>query len=131
MEYVIGSLITLFIIFFVNKFIKKESDAEGFVSISYSQSHIHNLIDPFLPDNSSLLLLKPTQASKYLEETQQKFIIVEEKAYWIKDNEFFVANMVNGSIDKESAKLVDTISMSKVELEKIIFIVEKLTGETQ
>ncbi len=131
MEYVIGSVITLFTIFFVNKFIKKEIDSQSAISISYSQSHIHNLIDPFLPDNSTLTLLKPTQASKYLEETQQKFIIVEEKAYWIKDNEFFVANMVDGNIDKESAKLVDTMSMSKVELEKIIFIVEKLTGETE
>jgi len=131
MEYVIGSLITLFTIFFVNRFIKKEIDSQSAISISYSQSHIHNLIDPFLPDNSTLTLLKPTQASKYLEETQQKFIIVEEKAYWIKDNEFFVANMIDGSIDRESAQLVDTMSMSKVELEKIIFIVEKLTGETE
>lgn len=131
MEYVIGSLITLFTIFFVNRFIKKEVDSQSAISISYSQSHIHNLIDPFLPDNSTLTLLKPTQASKYLEETQQKFIIVEEKAYWIKDNEFFVANMIDGSIDRESAQLVDTMSMSKVELEKIIFIVEKLTGETE
>jgi hypothetical protein len=131
MEYVIGSIVTLFIIYFVNRFIKREIDTQGIASISYSQSHIHNLINPFLPDNSELVMLRPTQATKHMEETQLRVIIVEDKAYWIKDNDFFVADLINGSVDRESARLVDTMSMSKVELEKIIFIVEKLTGETR
>jgi hypothetical protein len=131
MEYVIGSIVTLFIIYFVNRFIKREIDTQGIASISYSQSHIHNLINPFLPDNSELIMLRPTQATKHMEETQLRVIIVEDKAYWIKDNDFFVADLINGSVDRESARLVDTMSMSKVELEKIIFIVEKLTGETR
>ncbi len=130
MEYVIGSAVTLFSIYFINRFIKRELDSEGIVSITYSQSHIHNLINPFLPDNSELVLLKPTQATKHMEETQLRVIIVEDKAYWIKDNDFFVADLIEGLVDRESARLVDTMSMSKVELEKIIFIVEKLTGET-
>lgn len=131
MEYVIGSLVTLFTIFFVNKFIKKELESDRVASISYSQSHIHNLIDPFLPDNAELTLLRPTQATKHLEEIQTKIIFVDNKAYWIKDGEFFVADMVDGVIDRDSAKQVDTMSMNKVELDKIIFIVEKLTGETR
>lgn len=130
MEYIIGSAVTLFSIYFINRFIKRELDSEGIVSITYSQSHIHNLINPFLPDNSELVLLKPTQATKHMEETQLRVIIVEDKAYWIKDNDFFVADLIDGLVDRESARLVDTMSMSKVELEKIIFIVEKLTGET-
>lgn len=129
MEYVVGSIITLFTIYFVNRFIKRELDSQGVASITYSQSHIHNLINPFLPDNAELIMLKPTQATKHMEETQLRVLIVEDKAYWIKDNDFFVADLIEGLVDKESAKLVDTMSMSKVELDKIIFIVEKLTGE--
>lgn len=131
MEYIIGSLVTLFTIFFVNRFIKKELDSNEPMSIRYSQSHIHNLIDPFLPDNVELTLLKPSQSTNYLEEIQTKILFVEDKAYWIKDGVFFVADAIDHQVDKESAKQVDTMSMSKVELEKIIFIVEKLTGETK
>ena len=129
MDYVIGSIVTLFSIYFINRFIKKELDTVSITSITYSQSHIHNLISPFLPDNDEMVMLKPTQSSKYVEETQLRVLIVEDKAYWIKDNDFLVADLIEGLVDKESARLVDTMSMSKVELDKIMFIVEKLTGE--
>ena len=129
MEYLIGSLVTLFTIFFVNRFIKKELEQEETMSIRYSQSHIHNLIDPFLPDNVEIELLRPRQSTNHLEEIQTRVVFVENKAYWIKDGTFFVADAVDQVVDKESAQQVDTMSMSKVELEKIIFIVEKLTGD--
>jgi hypothetical protein len=61
------------------------------------------------------------------QKNQQRMIFTEDKAYWIKDNAFYEAKVVDGEIDKENAKVVDTMAMDKVELDKMIFIVEKLT----
>jgi hypothetical protein len=68
-----------------------------------------------------------TQSQKYIENTYVKVMIVDEEAYWIKDNRLFVAKMNEGEVDKESTREVDTMSMSKVQLEKTMFVVEKLT----
>jgi hypothetical protein len=55
-----------------------------------------------------------------------KIMIVKDRAYWIKDNTFYVATVVDGQVNKETAKEVDTMAMSKVELDEMMFIVEKL-----
>lgn len=50
------------------------------------------------------------------------------KAYWIADNKVFEAPMSpDGMIEYESASPIDTMALSKVELDKLSFIVEKLT----
>jgi hypothetical protein len=38
----------------------------------------------------------------------------------------FVAEMVNGELMKESSRQVDTMSMDKVQLERMMFVVEQL-----
>lgn len=54
--------------------------------------------------------------------------IIDNLAYWISDNAVFVAGInEDGFIDKESARPIDTMGMDKVELDKIGFIVERLT----
>ena len=55
-------------------------------------------------------------------------VVTKNKAYWIKDNTFLVAPInEDGEIDREAATAVDTMSMSKVQLEEISLIVEELT----
>ncbi len=50
------------------------------------------------------------------------------KAYWINDNKLFEAPISEeGLIDYSSSSPIDTMTMDKVELDKISFIVEKLT----
>jgi hypothetical protein len=55
-----------------------------------------------------------------------KVIIVEDTAYWIQDNAFYTAPMINNLISKDSAIQVDTIHMDKVQLDKMLFIMDKL-----
>ncbi len=50
------------------------------------------------------------------------------KAYWISDNKVLEAPInEDGRIDFESALPIDTMGMDKVELDKISFIVDRLT----
>ena len=67
-----------------------------------------------------------TQSRKYHEKMNIKVIIVDENAYWVKDNIFYTAPMINEHIDNDMAKEVDTISMNKVQLEQMLFIMDKL-----
>jgi hypothetical protein len=54
-------------------------------------------------------------------------MFLDGRAYWIKDNQFYCADLVNGNVDQETAKPVDTMGMDKVQLDKMFFIVQKLT----
>jgi len=67
-----------------------------------------------------------TQSKKHYDKTNVKVIILDNQAYWIKDNIFYKAPINGQSIDKESAEEVDTINMDKVQLDKMLFIMDKL-----
>jgi hypothetical protein len=67
-----------------------------------------------------------SQSKVHYDKTNIKVIIFDNDAYWIKDNIFYKAPLVNELIDKESAEQVDTIHMDKVQLDKMLFIMDKL-----
>jgi hypothetical protein len=67
-----------------------------------------------------------TQSKRHYEKTNVKVIILDNNAYWIKDNIFYKAPLIGQSIDKDSAEEVDTITMDKVQLDKMLFIMDKL-----
>lgn len=52
--------------------------------------------------------------------------IIENKAYWINDNTFYMADIVDDEIDKNTSRPVDTINMSLYELNKMLFIIDHL-----
>jgi hypothetical protein len=128
MEYFLGSILTLVVVFFVGRFINKSRAASEKIFVRYSQSHIYDLIVDLVPSNNYLANDIETQATKHYDKLFIQTLISDDQAYWIRDNVLYVANLTdNGSVDKETAKQVDTMSMSKIELDKIMFIVEKLT----
>lgn len=129
MEYLIGSLITIAMLLGLG-FLLNRNRPQFRSYISYSQSHVHELIRPFLPENEEMVRLKITQATKHFDQTYIRILMVQNKAYWIKNSVLYVADIVNGEINKESAKEVDIISMDKVQLDKMMFIVDKLTEGT-
>ena len=67
-----------------------------------------------------------SQSKMHHAKSNIKVIIFDNDAYWIKDNIFYKAPLVNQLIDKESAEQVDTIHMDKVQLDKMLFIMDKL-----
>lgn len=130
MEYFVGALLTLITVAVANRLISKQVASANNSPIKYSQSHVYLLASELI-FGSSKLEKAPTQSSKYNEDQYTKVVVSEDKAYFIKDNAFFVADIVDGSIDKESTKKVDTMSMDDVELKKMIYIVEALKeGDT-
>lgn len=68
-----------------------------------------------------------TQATNHYDSRQVRVLMTETNAYWIADNALHVADVVDGSVVESSTKKVDMMGMDKVELEEMIFIVEKLT----
>ncbi len=130
MEYLLGSLVTLVTIFVINKTInKKIKDGFRLQPTTYTQSFIHDVLSPFLPTNFDLAdQARPkTQASKHLAKNTVKVLFTENKAYWIKDNSVYSADVDNGVVDEESAYKLDIMGMDDVQLKEISFIVEKLT----
>lgn len=52
---------------------------------------------------------------------------VEDTAYWVINNTFYQADIVDGYIDRSSSRPVDVFKMSNKELLKMLFILDNLT----
>ena len=130
MEYLIGSIATFIMVIVLSNNIRKSVAKNKIKPLQYSQLATFEQVKRYLPESFfQIPRLEETQMSKHQKTLQIRVIFVGNEAYWIKDNAFYVANTVDGLIDHESAKIVDTIGMDKVELEKMSFIVEKLTED--
>jgi hypothetical protein len=81
---------------------------------------------PLLPDMKNYKKKRVTQSSKHYEKVNIKVIIVENKAYFVKDGGFYCADMDGDYIDNQSATVVDTMGMDKVQLDKMLFIMDQL-----
>jgi len=56
---------------------------------------------------------------------------MDNNAYWIKDNVFYMADMSSdGMVDKDTTRIVDTMAMNKVQLDKMMFIIDRLREDT-
>jgi hypothetical protein len=126
MEYFLGSLITLIIMaYFSNKANKVVNVKQN--SARLSQAYVHNLvfdklIDEIAPEERPL-----TQSSDWEKKNEVRVIVLDNEAYWIVGQTLYVAQVVNGDVDNDSTKKVDTMNMDAVQLEKTQFIVQKLT----
>lgn len=134
MQYFIGSAICLLIFYvlsksLINKHVMNDNIGNDFFAIKYSQSHIHSMIKPLLPppDVINAKKKKKTQSSAYLKKNRVKVLIIEGKAYWKKNNVLYVADVIDDQIEKDQATVVDIMGMDKVELDKMLFIVDQLT----
>ena len=126
MEYFIGAAITMMAYIITNRLAKKQMPEDDALKITYSQSHIYELMRPYMDAVGPLDEPIKTQSVNYLKNVYMKIMVVQDKAYWIKDNKFMVAKIVDGQVDKENSAEVDTMNMDKVELDEMLFIVEKL-----
>jgi negative regulator of sigma E activity len=127
MEYLLGSIVTILAIAYASKRMSATIKQNKLPGIRLSQSHVHEMVKLSIIKLITPDISRPTQASKLSASLYTRVIFMENKAYWIKNNGFYVANMEDGVIDNESAKIVDTMGMDDVELDKMIFIVDTLT----
>jgi hypothetical protein len=128
MEYLIGSFATIITVLMSRLLFKKKKNRKVRIEVRESQSMIFEMIK----DSGVVYdLLHPkinTQATEHHEKNLIRIIFVESQAYWIRSNVFYTADLDEmGLIDFDSTRAVDTMTMSKVQLDKMSFIVEKLT----
>lgn len=98
--------------------------ARGIKMVFKSQSAIHNKIKHFAPDVAKVN--PPSQSKIHVQKHMLRVMIIDGKAYWVKDNVFFVADTDNGIVLHNTAQQVDTVSMSKPDVDKMMFILDKL-----
>jgi hypothetical protein len=125
MDYFVGAVVTFVILIIFRFFVNKEINQSNKIEISYSQTNVYELIRDYMPKISRQK--KDTQASKYNSKLYLKIFVVGKNAYWIKENTFYMADIVEDEIDQDTTRPVDTMSMDKVQLNEMMFIVEKLT----
>lgn len=127
MEYFLGSAITMLAMYVTTRLITYSNvKNKGDIPPRYSQSHIHMLLLPLIPEIKKYKKKIITQSSKHEEKTNVKVVIVDNKAYFIKNGTFYCADMHGTEIDGANAVSVDTMSMDKVQLDKMLFIMDQL-----
>lgn len=130
MEYVIGFLSAFVFIYTLVK-IQDKYDilSERVRFVGTSQSRNHQLFNRHMNNKAEKPKKRMSQSIKHDKNTNIKVIIMDDQAYWIKDNVFYTADMVRGMVDKETTRVVDTMTMNKVQLDKMIFIIDRLREE--
>ena len=126
MEYFLGSAITMIAMFITTRLVIPRLLKAKTINFRYSQSHIHTLVMPLLPDLRTYKKKIVSQSSKHDEKVNIRVVILDNKAYFVKDGGFYCADVDGDSIDKQSATVVDTMGMDKVQLDKMLFIMDQL-----
>lgn len=133
MEYFLGSVITLIAMISFNLLLRKKTNETVSLGVLYSQSRLHELLKPLENLRNIVKILSApeveTQSKKHNDAQHVKVIISETEAYWIANNKFYVADVLDSIILQETTREVDTMVMDDVQLNKIIEIVEML-GKT-
>lgn len=124
MEYFIVAVLTIAASFVILKIIKKNEKI--FIGRPiYRQSDMHNLMKNFFSRNL-FENNKQSQIDKRVEKDTVKIVATEDQAYWVVDNVFYVADLVNDKPDMSTARPVDTSNMSKQDIDKMLFILDNL-----
>ena len=126
MEYFLGSLITLLIMAYFSKRTQQVM-SKKLKSVHLSQSYIDSLVSQKILDVLLPPEKKKTQSTNHFKKDEVRVIVIEGEAYWIVNQTLYVANLVDGTVDNDTTRKVDTMTMDDVQLEKTQFIVQKLT----
>jgi hypothetical protein len=130
MEYFFGPIITLITIASLNLLLRKKSNRIIKVGVVFSQSRVNELMKPLVIMGHFLKSIESnkveTQSKKHYAKQHVKVIISETEAYWIANNKFYTADVLDNSIVQETTREVDTMAMDDVQLKKIIEVVDML-----
>ena len=127
MDFIAGAVTITIILYLAMKYFEKlYSISEEPKRYNFTQSALHEMIKPLLPKDIFKVENKKTQSYEYEKRTNVRVIILDGMAYWIKDNQFYQSDINEHGINKEGSRVVDTIGMDKVQLDKMLFIMDKL-----
>jgi hypothetical protein len=97
-----------------------------FARVVFTQSSIHQIVKNFIPKDLFDLPAVNSQSKKHILKNTVKVMMIENQAYWVHNNMFYTADMVEGFVDAETTKTVDTNNMSKRDIDKMLFILDSL-----
>ena len=94
--------------------------------IKYRQSDIHEMIKNVIPKQRFDKPKFITQSQKHVQKNMLRVVIEKNKAYWILNNVFYTADAIDGRVDENTARPLDVENMSKVELDRMLSILDDL-----
>lgn len=124
MEYLFPMLLTLLSLYSIIV-VGKKIEKRILKNTGYRQSDIHNVLKTFFPIDKKNIT-KKTQMDEMLEKNSVNVMIMDDKAYWVFKNVFYTADFVNGDVDPETTRPIDASNMSKEDVNKMLFILDKL-----
>jgi hypothetical protein len=127
MEYILGFISALVAILIFRFVLAKDIDDLKQFYVTYSQTHIHEIIKNNLPDSEFEIKRPMSQSLNHEKSMFLRVVFIEDNAYWIKNNTFFIADVEAGMVVEGTAREVDTMGMDRVQLDKMIYIVDVLT----
>jgi hypothetical protein len=104
---------------------------EGVRQVMKSQSSIYNIVKQFTPKVPKTNDQINSQSRNYVSEKMIRIIAIDDYAYWVKDNKFFSASLLDGKIDHSTTQEVNTINMSQNDVDKMLFILDRLKDEEE
>lgn len=126
MEFFLGFVVTVSAMYFFARLNKKRDAVREPIKIRYGQSYKFDLTKySYLPAYTRLRALE-TQSFKHRDSTFTKVMVLENRAYWIQPDGLHSAEIVDGKLDQNSTKRVDTMAMDDVELKQIIYVIDQL-----
>lgn len=87
---------------------------------------MHNIMKKFFSIQLQLDEKVPTQLQKRIDANSLKVLMIEDEAYWVVDNIFYVAKTEEGVIIPETAEPINTSNMSTKDIDKLLFILDNL-----
>jgi hypothetical protein len=71
---------------------------------------------------------KKSQMQKILQENSVSVAIINNKAYWVRDNTFYTAKINEvGMIDTDNAEAIDVFSLTEREMKNLLNILDSIT----
>jgi hypothetical protein len=125
MEYLLGALVTLLSVVVINRLFAKQIRKDRKMVLPVTQSFLHKFLSEY--EEIEMSPAPKTQSSEFVRKQSLKVMILEDEAYWIQDNQLYVARYESGEVNDLTTEKVDTISMDPIQLKRTMFIVEKLT----
>lgn len=128
MEFLAGAVIAICAMFLGKAYLNKTNKLKLLSVPIMTQASRFEFIKPFIQYVGNVRPMPETQSTKFYAINSVKVLFTEDKAYWVNNNSFYTADInEEGLVEEESTREVDIMSMDKVELEEMFFIVEKLT----
>lgn len=124
MEYLITAVLTILLSGAIVVLIRRQQKIV-IGRIIHRQSDMHNILKLFFLRDIHDRTNK-SQISERAERDTIKIVAIEDKAYWVVDNVFYVADLINDKPDMSTAKPIDTSNMSKSDIDKMLFILDNL-----